>query len=210
MTRHGRGISVLAIISIFLASGVAFAAQQFTAAPFEFVGTVENCGADGVDTVVAEWRKGIGLADDKGVNNYGLFIVKAGPTSNCVAAGASIKGVNNVELVEVGFDIRSDSHCGAGAPRINVQADDGSHFLGGCVNASQQADTPEPGWTRVRIDPSDPAQAFPPLTAGAKVSAIDILFDEGSDQGEGFAVLDNIQVKTTKGEVIITKPGPAK
>jgi hypothetical protein len=210
MNRYGRGISVLAIISIFLASGVVFAAQQFTAVPFNFVGTVDNCGSDGVDTVVAEWRKGIGLADDKGGNEYGLLIVKVGPTSNCASAGASIKGVNKVELLEVGFDIRSDSHCGAGAPRINVEADDGSHFLGGCANASTQSDTPEPGWTRVRINPYDPAQAFPPLAAGAKVSAIDILFDEGSDQGEGFAVLDNIQVNTTKGEVIITKPGPAK
>jgi hypothetical protein len=52
----------------------------------------------------------------------------------------------------------------------------------------------------VRIDPSNPAQAFPPLTPGATVISIDIVFDEGVDTGpdfSGFVMLDNIDVNGT-------------
>jgi hypothetical protein len=206
MTRHTKKLQVCsAVVFINLLFAAAVIAAPEKADPFEFVGTVENCGSDGVDTIVGEWRKGIGLADPKGGDSWGLFLVKAGPTTNCAAPGATIKGIKkNSELVSLGFDIRSDSHCGAGAPRFNVVTDDNVlHFLG-CAAAAQTPDTPEAGWTRVRMDP---AQAFPPIDPNAKILAVEIVFDEGTDAGEGFAILDNILIETDKGgETIIARP----
>src|SRR5438093_9911772 len=59
----------------------------------------------------------------------GLVLVKTGPTPNCAAPGADLKGVKGITLTELGYDIRTGSHCGAGAPRFNVRTADGVlHF----------------------------------------------------------------------------------
>ena len=56
----------------------------------------------------------------------------------------------------------------------------------------------------MRIDPSNPGQAFPPIAAGAKVTSIQIVFDEGTDTppGAGLAVIDNIDING----VLVGKP----
>ena len=161
------------------------------AVPFEFVGKAGDCGAAaGSRIVTAAWLKGMGLPDNGGMNSNpldssnnpnkgdrhsGLLLSKNGPTPDCSAAGASVKGVKGMtvsETFEVGFDYRNGSHCGAGAPRFNV---------------------------------TSPSQAFPPLAVGSEIESISIIYDEGTDTatsdtlGVGLAVLDNIHVN---GELI--------
>ena len=180
-----------------------------------FVGKAGDCGtgyAAGSEIVSAAWIKGMGLPDNGGANSNptnptdnpnknddrnGLLLSKNGPTPDCSAAGADITGAEGAILTVVGFDIRNGTHCGAGAPRFNVEATDGFHFLGGCSNGTQTPAPQDPAnWTRVRIDPSNPGQAFPPIAAGAKVKSISIIFDEGTDAGPGagLAVIDNIDI----------------
>jgi hypothetical protein len=194
------------------AIGVAFADGPYKAEPYVFVGSAAACGGPaGSPTVTAAWQPGIGLPD-AGKSAHGMLLQKLGPTANCAAAGAAIDGVTGIQLTSIGYDIRSDGHCGAGAPRFNVTATDGFHFLGGCANATRTPDTPATGWTRVRIDPTNPAQAFPPIASGATIISISVLFDEGQDTllpGAGTAIIDNIQIKTPSAEVLIGKPGNA-
>ena len=172
--------------------------DKFKVDPGVFIGKAGDCGpAPGSKIVGAAWVKDIGLPDAKGHDSEGLILSKNGPTADCSAAGATLKGVKGITLTEIGFDIRNGGHCGAGAPRFNVVTSDGFHFLGGCANATQTPNTPQQGWTRVRIDPLNPAQAFPPIAPGAKIVSIDIVFDEGVDVGpdfSGMAIIDNIDV----------------
>jgi len=202
---------VTSFIVTLMVTGSVFADGPYKAKPFEFVGAAGVCGPDaGIDTVTGAWVTHEGLPD-AGKSDHGLLLEKLGPTANCASAGAVIDGVSGISLTEIGYDIRNDSHCGAGAPRFNVSATDGFHFLGGCSNGTQTPNTPVAGWTRVRIDPTNPAQAFPPIAAGATIISIAILFDEGEDTppNAGTAVIDNIQIKTPTGEVLIGKPGNA-
>jgi len=104
---------------------------------------------------------------------------------------------------ELGFDYRNGTHCGAGAPRFNVMATDGFHFVGGCANGTPTAAPQDPlEWTRVRFDTSNSAQSFPPIAAGSVIQSISILYDEGTDatsspddpNGVGLSVLDDIDI----------------
>jgi len=193
------------------------------AVPFEFVGKAGDCGAAaGSRIVTAAWLKGMGLPDNGGMNSNpldssnnpnkrdGLLLSKNGPTPDCSAAGASIKGVKGMtvsETFEVGFDYRNGGHCGAGAPRFNVTTRDGVFsFVGGCSNGTASPAPQDPSeWTRVRINVTSPSQAFPPLAVGSQIESISIFYDEGTDtanndtQGVGLAVVDNIFIN---GELI--------
>jgi len=185
------------------------------AVPFEFVGKAGDCGAAaGSRIVTAAWLKGMGLPDtddpNKKDHHSGLLLSKNGPTPDCSAAGASIKGVKGMtvsETFEVGFDYRNGGHCGAGAPRFNVTTGDGVFsFVGGCSNGTASPAPQDPlEWTRVRINVTSPSQAFPPLAVGSQIESISIIYDEGTDTatsdslGVGLAVLDNIHVN---GELI--------
>jgi hypothetical protein len=180
-----------------------FESYTFKAKPWEFVGTVANCGVAGVDSVESAWQTGEGLPD-AGKSDHALYLQKLGPTSNCAAAGATIEGVEGIVLLDIGWDVRDDGHCGAGAPRFNVRTDDGVlHFIGCNSPAPISSSVPAAGWHRFRYDP---AQAFPPITPGSVVTSINIVFDEGEDVGEGFVYIDNIDING----VLIGKPGNAK
>jgi len=135
--------------------------------------------------------------DPRDEHNEGLLLVKTGPTGNFAAAIAELKGVKGITLTELGYDVRTNSHCGAGAPRFNVVTDDGvTHFVG-CSSPPPLVKSASQGWKRLRWTP---AQAFPPI-AGT-VRSIFIVFDEGQDtdsalgpdNGAGLAVIDNIDV----------------
>ena len=187
------------------------------AVPFEFVGKAGDCGAAaGSRIVTAAWLKGMGLPDtddpNKKDHHFGLLLSKNGPTADCSAAGASIKGVKGMtvsETFEVGFDYRNGGHCGAGAPRFNVTTRAGTfHFVGGCAN--DHAPTPAPQdpleWTRVRFQTSDPTESFPPIPPGSVIDSISLIFDEGTEvptvqdpNGVGLSVVDNIFIN---GQVI--------
>lgn len=173
--------------------------KGFNVKPFEFVGTAAQCSPSpaGTPIVGAAWVKHFGLSTGGDNKREALFLSKNGPTGDCSSAGAEIKGVKGITLTELGFDQRNGGHCGAGATRFNVQATDGFHFMGGCANATQTPATPQAGWMRIRIDPSNPTQAFPVITPGATIISISLLFDEGVDIGpdfSGIAVLDNIDI----------------
>lgn len=160
-------------------------------------------------TVVGKWVDNLGLQDDTGTGMSGLLLSKNTNTSTNSAAGASIKGVKNLNLTELGYDLRNGGHCGAGAPRFDVITNDNvDHFVG----CTYMTSTPNgSGWTTKRMNSADlqnPAKVFPPIASGASVKTIDVVFDEGTDTGpdnSGLAILDNIDVNG----VIMTKPGDA-
>ncbi len=173
--------------------GPAQSASKFTfkVVPFEF---------DPGKTMIvsAEWGRAQGLSDQRGSNNYALLLTKIGTTSTDAASGASITNVRGITLTELGFDVRADGHCGAGAPRFNVVTTDGTTHFTSCVAAPTTTTLIDPqsnSWNRKRFDLSSAStNVFPPFTAGEKVSNIQIVFDEGTDNGPGYAFLDNIDI----------------
>jgi len=198
-----KGLVVVSFVLVgLLAASYAFAATLGSAL-FEFDPTKTN-------HVAAAWVKGLGETDASGPNNFAVLLSKSTETAANASSGVVITGaegivLNNTESV-LGFDIRDGSHCGAGAPRFNVL-----HFLG-CQAATTVSAGGEPpveaGWTRKTLTPSDLNQAFPIIPAGPPsanntVSSIAIVFDEGTDQGVGFAILDNINING----VFLGRPG---
>ena len=194
-------MAVAALVGVTLA-GVALAGPPFRAKTFEF-------DPDGTGIVEAAWVPHEGLPD-AGNANHALLLVKDGPTATNASAGAVSQGVDGITLMELGFDVRTDGHCGAGAPRFNVtMSNDGLHSVGCAAGPVTGALTDPQGnvWIRKRWDPlALLATAFPPITPlSGTVVRISIVFDEGTDQGQGFTHLDNIDINT----VLIGKPGNA-
>ena len=192
--------------------------NKLSAVPETFVGKAGDCGPSypaGSKIVTSAWLGGMGLPDDgSGPNtpsndpHNGLLLSKNGPTPDCSAAGAVIKGAEGILVTTtfaLGFDYRNGGHCGAGAPRFNIVTDDSVfHFGGGCANGTPSAAPQDPvQWTRVRIAGSNAAQMFPPLTPGTHITSLEIIFDEGTDtanndtEGVGLAVIDNIFINGT-------------
>src|SRR5437867_522785 len=205
-----KGLVVVGFVLVgLLAAGYAFAASLGSAL-FEFDPTKTN-------RVAAAWVKGLGETDASGPNNFAVLLSKSTDTAVNACSGVVITGAEGIVLNSItsvlGFDIRDGSHCGAGAPRFNVVTMDGVlHFLG-CqaattVTTSDGGPAVEPGWTRKKLTPSDLNQAYPAIPTGGisasnTVSSIAIVFDEGTDQGVGFAILDNINING----VFLGRPG---
>lgn len=170
---------------------------------------------DGTSQVAGDWIQGLGCPDCSTVADTkvrGLLLAKSAQTPVNASGGATLKGVNGTILAvgntqALGWDIRSGSACGAGAPRFNVTTQDGNAYFIGCSSPGPSsvsfpsASLPA-GWTRMRFDP---AQAFNASNSfqqdgtlpGKVITAISIVFDEGQDTGptfSGMAVLDNIFV----------------
>lgn len=156
---------------------------------------------DNTGSVSAQWVSDIGLADDRGNGAFALYLVKAAPTGANSASGAVIDGVVGKTVSQLGFDVRDDSHCGAGAPRFNVFTDANAVHFFGCSYGTHTA-LPG-GWTRVTFSPADGNPAMSPTE---HVTYMEVVFDEGTDQGVGYSVLDNINVNGQ----YITKPGAAR
>jgi len=109
-----------------------------------------------------------------------------------------LKKVRGITLTELGYDIRKiggsaspvGSHCGAGAPRFNVQTADGAIAFIGCNSPPPDVQIQGEGWLRLRWNVGLPRGA---------VTRILIVFDEGQDLAGGpdqfgAAVLDNVDV----------------
>jgi hypothetical protein len=196
-----------------------------SAKPFVFVGTGAQCAPSpaGSNIVTSAWLRGMGLPDNGGANttaadlatnpnkkdpHTGLLLNKNGPTLDCSSSGATIKGVKGMIVTskfELGYDFRNGGHCGAGAPRFNVDTDMGFFFVG-CANAPKSpAPQDQLQWTRTRsVLSTCGIECFPRLIpVGAKIKSINIVFDEGTDtanndtEGVGLAVLDNIDINGT-------------
>jgi hypothetical protein len=155
--------------------------------------------------------------------------VKTGPTNNDASAGAVIVGVKGTSIEELGYDLRkpgdgtgldvpfgqSDprgSHCGAGAPRFNIeiQEDPGNTYFLGCNSPPPDFNSSGIGWQRLRW--GGPG-GLPPVFAYKNgvvltditymhLESLSIVFDEGQDASGGpdnfgLAVLDNIDVNGT-------------
>ncbi len=147
--------------------------------------------------IVSAWVPHTGLSDG-GNSDHGLVLQKNGATETNAAAGASVDGVAGMKLTELGYDVKDGSHCSGGAPRFDVDASDGFHFVGACTNgtfAGSLTDSRGATWSRYRF--SD-AQAFPPISPTATINSIDVVFDE-----QGQAVIDNVDVNGT----LVGKPG---
>lgn len=221
--------------------------RRLRAVPFVFVGTAEECGVAGSNIVTSAWLGGIGLPDNGGLNttaadlatnpnkrdpHLGLLLSKNGPTPDCSAPGAEIRGVKGMMVTatfELGYDYRNGGHCGAGAPRFNVVAQppggpETFHFVGGCSNDSTPTPAPQDPsqWSRVRFQ--NATESFPPVLPGSRIQSITLIVDEGTDTptgarptsgdpgnpaGIGLTVVDNIFINgrlITRGSGIEPQP----
>jgi len=161
---------------------------------------------------VAKWAPGEGLPDRDGADKTALYLQKKTGTFTDSGAHAQVTGVEGAIVTELGWDIRNDGHIGFGAPRFSVRTEDGAEYsfsflAGGIRRPSTPAPADPERWTRIRFRDEDahPQTAEQPPWPGfgkAKVSEIDIVFDEGIDQGSGFTYLDNIDING----VLITGP----
>ena len=155
---------------------------------------------DNTGIIVSSWQAHAGLADAGG-SDHGLVLQKNGPTATNAAAGATVTGAEGQTLSEIGFDVTG--HCGAGSPRYDVFDQNGVDHFFGCMYGTHTPIAGAPGWERVRQTGAD---AFPPMLPTDTISAIDLIADEGTDQGTGQSVVDNIDVNGT----LVGKPGNSK
>src|SRR6267142_6269740 len=161
MNRRLTRVAIAVLMALTLA-GVAGGGPPFRAKPFEF--DPNNTGI-----VLAAWVTHEGLPD-AGNSNHALLLVKDGPTVAFASSGATIQGVSGITLTELGYDVRADGHCGAGAPRVNVtMSNDGLHFLGCAASPVTSTLTDPQGnvWLRKRLTAASLASAviaFPPIT----------------------------------------------
>ena len=210
--------ALIVVSALIIAPLAAFAdgGGRLSAVPWVFVGTTAQCSPSpaGSKIVTSAWLGGMGLPDNGGSNgasstrndpHRGLLLNKNGLTTDCSSSGATITGVKGKTVTatfELGYDYRNGGHCGAGAPRFNVDTDQGLYFVG-CVNSVQSPAPQDAQWTRTRsVLTTCGSECFPgPIPVGAKINGIDIVFDEGTDtaspsdpMGSGLAVLDNIDI----------------
>src|SRR5437879_1263211 len=219
----------LAAFTILILAAVAFADDDssFKVVPFTF-------DPHNTDLVAARWVDGAGCptgatevlfnsvspfqllppsplrdpacptGDPKDKENAGLLLVKTGDTLNDASAGAVIKGVKGITLTELGYDIRTGSHCGAGAPRFNITTTTGKLYFLGCNSPAPTTMTPSTGWKRLRWMPVTAflnGTTLEPVTDPIK--SLSIVFDEAQDAAlggpdfSGLAVIDNIDINGT-------------
>lgn len=219
-------ITVLGAITAFfvLAAGAAAWGMSLRAIPFVF-------DPGDTELVQSGWIEGIGCPTDattfdgtsstpytdpacetgdrRDDSNEGLLLAKTGPTANVASAGVVLRNVRGT-LDELGYDIRKPdssadprgSHCGAGAPRFNITAENGTTYFLGCNSPPATTQIVGNGWLRLRWGGTTPLMAFDPSGAlvditSVQVRRLSIVFDEGQDTGPdnfGLAVLDNIDV----------------
>jgi hypothetical protein len=197
MRRLAIMVAILALLGVTLASasvGSASVPPNPSASP-----GIYDPGNTG--TVASGWVKHLGEPDpsDVGdVDRYGLLLSKNAISSTNSAPFAIIKNVAGKHPTEFGFDIRNGGHCGAGSPRFNLVTNDGVfHFIGGCANGTITPGVPDQGWSRVRFDPANAAQAFPVVTPTETIKSLSVICDEGvevSPDFSGLSVIDNIDI----------------
>ena len=220
---------------VLLGTGVAFAAGRFTVTPREYdpahTFLVQAAWLDGIGCPTGARTAMYGpppnypitagpsytdpacvTGDQSDQRNQGLLLAKTGPTANVAAAVADIKGVRG-PITELGYDLRKaqsattpmGSHCGAGAPRFNVETTVASYFIG-CNSPPAVMTASSNGFIRLRWGGSATAVMGYNTATGVlenvtgDVKSIQIVFDEGQDTGPdffGLAVLDNIDVNGT-------------
>lgn len=191
-----------AVVLSAFAAPVFAAPPPFQLQPFEFVGTVANCGVAGTDTVTAKWDNTTGNPSPS------IFLQKLGATSNCAAAGVDIitplEGGPVSAVTELNFDFKNGGHCGAGAPRFNLELNSSSNAFLGCNSVLGTRTDLGNGWTHVEFTTADIAAAV--LVAGGTPSStltdLYIIFDEGTDTGPDFTGTVNIDNISVNNQVV--------
>jgi hypothetical protein len=209
---------VASLAILVFTAGIVYAADRFSVRAGEF-------DPGNTFLVQAQWLDGIGCPNGTGYNdaacaaandssdkhNQGLLLAKTGPTATNASAFGDIRGVKG-PVTELGYDLRKPvsaatpmgSHCGAGAPRFNVETTHAFYFIG-CNSPPAVQTATGLGWIRLRWGGSTPLLGFNAATGALEtvtgdVKSISIVFDEGQDTGPdffGLAVLDNIDVNGT-------------
>lgn len=163
-----------------------------------FVEDPHNVGS----ALQSTWVAGQGLPDGGGKDQkYALYQQEYANTEYGVGVGGYVTGLTpNMTLTELGFDVRNDGHCGAGAPRFNVWTSAGVYYFFGCYYGSHTPAPDDPsGWTRIRFRNQDAYPAYStqspwPGFGNAKVYDIWLAYDEGLEVGPGFIYIDNIDI----------------
>jgi hypothetical protein len=203
--------------AIFAAASLAGSVSAFAqGANFSASRTFEF-DPDKTGGAVANWVKGIGLADHNGNTNFGLQLEKNVPIDANVAAGAVLNGLKGVVVNAgdtLGYDMKNDSGStlsGSG-PRFNVSWTLGGvsnfSFVGGSNNATKTPACQDPAnWTRYRLNLQNPGQAFPVIPAGAVLQSVVLILDEPAKD-----TLDNInfrdQIATKQGSSVTSSGCP--
>jgi hypothetical protein len=166
------------------------------------------------------WKAQQGTPDDNGNANQALYFQKMTSTTTNAAGVAVINGLEGVplnDLTGLSWWHREDGHCGAGAPRWNINVQDSSGnshtvFLG--CNAAQHTETDVQtngnGWCQDAYpSPAAEIAAATGMPASSlTITGLAIVFDEGNDTPNpppagcgqtsltgGFVYLDNIDVQ---------------
>ncbi len=169
--------------------------KQMSAQPF-----ISDTGRTG--SVTAKWVRGAGVPVSNSVDQYktGLLLIKNSASTSKALAGATITGVSEISITELGFDVAEGGHCTAKSPHFVITtSDDVVHNIAGCSLGTVQA-APALGWKRLRFNIANPAQAFPPVNPTSTVKSIRVVLDEGPDatiNKSGVVVLDNIDINGT-------------
>jgi hypothetical protein len=176
----------VAFTAVFASIATSATAGQFTFHPSGF--GPKSYGA---------WKAQQGLADSRGNDFQAFYLQKMVPTTTEAAGVALIKGFEGLpaeDLDGLEWKHRTDGHCGAGAPRWNVNLVDevtGERYTAffGCFAAAHATVTAtDPGnhsWCRDTYVASDissgiGAQTGQPL-ADLEVRNLAIVFDEGPE-----------------------------
>lgn len=179
---------LLAAAAVSVTSSAANA-QSFTATPGVF--DPQNTGIVRAELLTQIVPKTV----DRHRRSVYLFLQKNGASAVNAAAGADFGGVAGIRLTSLSYEYTANSACGGGSPRFDVSTNSGAqfHFIGGCANGTKSVN-PVNGNLVVSFDPTNPAQAFPVVAPTERVTAMDILVDEGTDVGSGFAYIQNIKI----------------
>jgi hypothetical protein len=172
---------IVVLAAMLISSATALRAEDFTVAPFTYsaVGLGVFIPAGG-PKALARWERVSG--------DWQLYLAKNVDTSEIAAAGAQLNGVKGISTTDLrlGFTVE-EGHCGAGAPRFNVRlASGGLPIFLGCAHASDV--------NGVRTFEAGVSYGGQIVPEGEVIESISILFDEGTDQGDGFVRLDDIFV----------------
>ena len=149
----------------------------------------------------AAWKAQQGMPDDSGSSNQALYFQKMTATTTFAAGVAVVEGIEGLpveQLTGLSWYYRDDGHCGAGAPRWDVRIKPPTgpsyFFFIGCAAMAITDMKPGPNGTQfIQKSFVGPIPAVP----GSIITGLEIVFDEGDDQGHGFVFLDNITVQTS-------------
>src|SRR5438034_6648428 len=201
---------VASLAIVVFTAGIVYATERFS---------VRSGESDPGKTYLAQaqWLDGIGCPslsaykdparnpnnDSSDNRNQGLLLAKTGPTTTNASAFADIRGVTG-PITELGYDLRkpvnavaaNGSHCGAGAPRFNVETTHAFYFIG-CNSPPAVQTQAGLGWIRLRWGGSTPLLGFNAASSALEavsgdVKRISIVFDEGLDIGPDVIVLTRL------------------